>query len=88
MNYRQRSYLMPWNGADASYGDKRKKQRTLFLSTQVRIRERSLVTSLFLCQLHGDEQTIWTTVCSIQWLSIEELGEASPERGTRRATGI
>ena len=64
-----------------SYGHKRNKQH-------VRIRERSLVTSLFLCQLHGDEQTIWTTVCSIQWVSIEELGEASPERGTRQATGI
>ena len=47
----------------------------------------TLVTLLFLCQLHGDEQTLWTTICSIQWLPLR-LGEAPPERGTRQATGI
>ena len=40
----------------------------------------TLVTLLFLCQLHGDEQTLWTNICSIQWLSIRGVGGGSARK--------
>ena len=40
----------------------------------------TLVTLLFLCQLHGDEQTLWTNICSIQQLSIRGVGGGSARK--------
>ena len=40
----------------------------------------TLVTLLFLCQLYGDKQTLWTNICSIQWLSITVGGGSARKR--------